>query len=204
MNEQFLNQSNRIALFVIAVFCLIGSLPTISLVLEYQGSWIVEREYWRPMTAWIAQLNFKHWLMNMWGIGVMALLLPSRANTRDWLGLAVITLCASLLLLTSKYDQYVGLSGVLYGYLVWLAVISPFYSNSIKALFLVVLSSKVIVENGWIPFAPEFLVSEAWVATFIQGTVAVESHLWGLMSGWLVVIGYWLFSQIRSKTLHRD
>jgi hypothetical protein len=50
------------------------------------------------------------------------------------------------------------------------------------------LSIKVFSENGLFP-----MPGGDWVGEFIGAEVAHLSHLWGLVSGYLVIVSLWIF-----------
>jgi rhomboid family GlyGly-CTERM serine protease len=137
-------------------------------------------QIWRPLSAWLVQLNLRHWLLNQWGLVVIALLLPQRWTVSDRLGLVFVWLVASLMLVWSDYALYVGLSGLLYGWLVVVAAQSPYYSARVRLIFIAALTVKVLAENGWLPLP---LPSSSWVGDFIAADIAYRSHLWGLLAG---------------------
>ncbi|EAR08485.1 hypothetical protein MED297_17872 [Reinekea sp. MED297] len=155
-------------------------------------------EFWRPFTAWITQLNLRHWLLNQWGLIVLWLLWPARQPLKALLPYLVVWLLCSVALAVSDYDRYVGLSGLLYGWLVIGAVRTRAYPVWVQLLFLLILSGKVILEN----IQPSG--GRDWVGELIAADVAHESHLWGLLSGWLCVVIDWLRQQVQSMRVSPD
>ncbi|GGX74511.1 hypothetical protein GCM10007392_47360 [Saccharospirillum salsuginis] len=181
------------ALLIIAVITFVGAWSPINDVLEYRSEWRVAGEFWRPVTAWIAQLNPQHWLINQWGLVLMALLLPTRLEKADWLALGWVWLASSVALAFSDYSQYAGLSGLLYGWLLWSLMRSPFYAAWLRWGIIAILTVKVGHEN--IPG----LAGEGgnYVSEWIQADVAVLSHAWGLISGWLAIGLYSLVNAVK-------
>ena len=170
-------------LLIIAVITFIGAWSPMNNVLEYRSEWWGSGEFWRPVTAWIAQLNPQHWLINQWGLVLMALLLPPTLKTADWLALGWVWLASSVALAVSDYGQYAGLSGLLYGWMLWSLMRSPFYAAWLRWGIAAILTVKVGYEN--IPgLAGE---GDNYVSEWIQADVAVLSHAWGLVSGWLAI-----------------
>jgi len=157
---------------------LLCTLPLVAEWLQYSAEQTRAGQIWRPFSAWLVQLNLRHWLLNQWGLVVMALLLPHRWSVSDRLGLVFVWLVASLMLVWSDYGRYVGLSGLLYGWLVVAAAQSPYYSARVRLIFIAALTVKVLAENGWLP-----LPSSSWVGDFIDADIAYRSHLWGLLAG---------------------
>jgi rhomboid family GlyGly-CTERM serine protease len=149
----------------------------------YSAESTAQGQWWRPFSAWVAQLNLRHWLLNQWGVLVMLVLLPKQIKWTETLGFAVIWVFCSIALWLSDYANYVGLSGLLYGWLIFAAVLSPFYSNTVKLIFIAALSVKVFAENGILS-----LPGSDWVGDYIGAEVAHLSHLWGLLSGYVVIV----------------
>lgn len=190
------NNSSLLVLIGLSVFTLIGSLPLIASVAAFNADLYAQGEWWRPFSAWLCQLNFAHWAINQWGLVVMAILLPKKMTPNVVLGFFAVWLVSSLCLMSSDYQGYVGLSGLLYGWLVIAAVVSPYYSNAIKALFILMISGKVFLENG-------LLFGIHWhselLENLLQSSVAHESHLWGLLSGLMFVSVLQVFRWIMSS-----
>ncbi len=197
MLNQWMSQT-RIALLILTILTLIGTLSWPLDNLAFNAASLAEGQWWRPLSAWVTQLNFRHWVLNQWGVVVMAILLPEKLNRWQWGGFVVIWLFTSLALALSDYRTYVGLSGLLYGWLIWSAYLSPFYSWLVKVIFIGALSIKVFSENDWLP-----LPQSDWVGDFIQANVAHESHLWGLLSGFAVIVTAVCFLQYRSRLVPR-
>ncbi|WP_320824672.1 rhombosortase [Reinekea sp.] len=162
----------------LALATLLCTQPLVADWLQYDAAQTRAGQIWRPFTAWLVQLNLRHWLLNQWGLVVMALLVPPRWSVSDRLGLLTVWVVASLMLVWSDYGLYVGLSGLLYGWLVVVAARSPYYSSRVRLIFIAALTVKVLAENGWLP-----LPSSSWVGDFIDADIAYRSHLWGLLAG---------------------
>jgi len=186
-------------LFFLSFCTFLGSFEVAIAYFSFDRFLFLGGDYWRPFSAWLTQLNLRHWLLNQWGLVVMVVLLPRTLDQNHWIGFALIWLLSSLSLACSEYDNYVGLSGVLYGWLIYAAVISPFYSTAIKSIFIASLTIKVFSENGYLP-----LPESNWVGDFIHGQVAHESHFWGLMSGYLVLSMRWFYLLFLKKPVRRD
>ncbi|MDX1340974.1 MAG: rhombosortase [Reinekea sp.] len=188
-----------VVLVLLALVTLIAVWSPLQAVLEFDQQLVAQGQWWRPFSAWLTQLNLRHWVLNQWGLVVMAVLLPSRLPKAHWSAFAIIWILTSLALWGSEYDRYVGLSGVLYGWLVYAAYVSPFYGRWVKCVFIALMSAKVLSENGWFS-----LPGADWVGEFIQAQVAHESHLWGLLSGLAVLSAQWIVQRYRGKHEHPD
>lgn len=180
----------RITLVLVLLVTLIGAVPVVSDLLMFEAQLFDQGEKWRALTAWISQLNYKHWLLNQWGVIMMLVLLPPKIKRIEALSFVFVWLSCSIALALSDYPNYVGLSGLLYGWLLIAAYLTPFYSNWIKTVFCAVLSFKVLSENGILP-----LPDSGWVGDFIGAQVAYQSHLWGLISGYVAIVVLWVLGR---------
>ena len=174
-------------LLSISGLCLLGSLSSVSDWLEYHRVAVASGDLWRPLTAWIAQLNPAHWLVNQGGLVLLALLLPGQWQRQDALAFVWVWLLGSVWLAFGPYTQYAGLSGLLYGWLMWALWRSPHYSGLIRGVVALVLVTKVVAEN----LSGPYVGGASGVSVFIRGDIAVQSHLAGLMAGVLAVLLAW-------------
>ena len=174
-------------LLSLSLLTLIGALAPINDWLEFRRVQWQAGQLWRPLTAWMAQLNLTHWLINQWGLILLALVMPPRPTRADALAFAWVWLFASVMLVFSSYWQYAGLSGLLYGWLVWAVIRSPYYQLWLRWLVALVLTAKVVQEN-----LPGDHGSEL-VGNWIAANIAVESHAWGLLAGWIALAIAWLW-----------
>lgn len=174
-------------LLSISGLCLLGSLSSVSDWLEYHRVAVASGDLWRPLTAWVAQLNPAHWLVNQGGLVLLALLLPGQWQRQDALAFVWVWLLGSVWLAFGPYTQYAGLSGLLYGWLMWALWRSPHYSGLIRGVVALVLVTKVVAEN----LSGPYVGGASGVSVFIRGDIAVQSHLAGLMAGVLAVLLAW-------------
>lgn len=174
-------------LLSVSLLTLIGALTPINDWLEFRRAPWAAGQLWRPLTAWMAQLNLQHWLVNQWGLILLALVMPMRPARADALAFVWVWLFASVMLVFSDYWQYAGLSGLLYGWLVWAVIRSPYYQLWLRWLVALVLTAKVVQEN-----LPGDHGSEL-VGNWIAANIAVESHAWGLLAGWAALAITWLW-----------
>lgn len=165
-----------------ALLTLAASVQPLSAWLSYDQGWFERGQLWRPVTASIAQLHLKHWVLNQWGLILMALLLPARLARIDMVAFLFVWLTVSISLTVSGYSDYAGLSGVIYGWLIWSLLTSPHYPSWLLLTVALGVSLKVVVEN--LPGMSQLLNDST--AGFIDAEIAVRAHLWGLVSGWLI------------------
>ncbi|WP_165901865.1 rhomboid family intramembrane serine protease [Reinekea marinisedimentorum] len=190
----FKNNMAAVWLLCLSLLTLIASWSPVVAAGSFDASLTAAGQWWRPFSAWVCQLNFAHWAINQWGLVVMAFLLPKRLPWLKVMGFAWVWFAASLMLLQSEYAAYVGLSGLLYGWLVLAAYYSPYYSNLMKGAFIAVISVKVLLENGLL-FG--FLWQSDMLETLLNAPVAHQSHLWGLISGLVFIAAVQLLQLLR-------
>ena len=163
--------------------------PFSSELLRYQSNSVSEGQLWRILTANLCHSNWNHWLLNALGLLIMDYFLKPVVS--EWLRLKILlfTMLGSVLLLHLflSLDWYVGLSGALHGYLFAGAIISWQSSKKINALILIIISSKVTIENYW-------EVNQN-TEKLIAANVVEESHLFGVVAGIIFCAGYLLIKK---------
>jgi rhomboid family GlyGly-CTERM serine protease len=182
-------------LLAISAICFLGSLGPVSALLAYEHLLVATGDLWRPLTAWVAQLNPSHWLVNQGGLVLLALLLPGRWQRQDTLAFVWVWLLCSLWLALGPYARYAGLSGLIYGWLIWALWRSPHYHRLIRLTVAVVLVAKVVTEN----LAGPHGAGASGVSAFIRADIAVQSHLAGLLGGLFAVLFAWSRGLARNR-----
>lgn len=151
--------------------------------LRFERPSIEQGEYWRLLSGNLLHTNFIHLLLNCAGVLFVWLLHAEHYTIRRYFmvfGFCALG-CGLGLYFFSSMDTYVGLSGALHGILVYGAV------RDIKAgwhntgwLLLVGIILKVGHEN--------IVGASDSVKAMIDADVAVEAHLFGLLSGLLLTL----------------
>lgn len=109
-------------------------------------------QLWRLLSGILVHANTWHTLMNIVALGLISALFASRFKWHQWLALIIsLTIIAnSLLLLQTKTMDYVGLSGVLHGLVVYCALFH-YYKRPIESRFILIgVIVKLILEE-WLP-----------------------------------------------------
>jgi len=167
------------------LFALCG--PACSEALWYQRDAILAGQVWRLLTGSLVHLNWSHTLMNIGALVLIWGLFGQALGNRAWV---IITLgCAlgvgaGLLLLNPEITRYVGLSGILHGYLTAGAVAERRAHKRTTIVLLLLVCSKLLWEQvaGPLPGSAETA----------GGNIIVDAHLYGAISG--LGLG-WLFSR---------
>lgn len=154
-------------------------------LLEYQQAAILQGEWWRLYSAHLVHLNHWHMLMNLSGFLLCAWFFPDVYDRRLlvlWLLVSPLATSLLMLFLDHASGPYVGLSGILHGWLV-LALLLGFRSHPwLHSLVLVLIAGRLAWEQ--LPgYDTEYL--RAW----IDGRVYVNAHLYGALTGVLLAVG---------------
>src|SRR5688572_17859814 len=86
---------------------------------RYERQAIESGEYWRLISAHLVHLGFGHLWPNLAALAIIALLFDDVFGNADWLRIgvaAVVAIDLGLYVLDQAVLWYVGLSGVLHGY----------------------------------------------------------------------------------------
>ncbi len=139
---------------------------------------LTTHEYWRLITAHFIHLNWQHFAFNMVGAGLCLLIFAKDVEISHWLISAiVISLFSSLgLIFTGFEGSYMGFSDTLYGWIV-IGILSIYSKERwLSLLMLTFLTGRILYEQ----FFPS-----PFGELFDGATVASNSHLFGLLGGFL-------------------
>ncbi|MDN3684448.1 rhombosortase [Vibrio sinaloensis] len=129
--------------------------------------------------------NIAHLAMNLAGLWVISFIFKPSAKSL-LLALSVISVCVGILNLFSDMTSYVGLSGVLHGLFAYFALLEVLHGRKkAVACWFLALSRRSVGKSQWEP--PQS------TSELIQARVAVEAHLFGLISGLLLA---WLSNKV--------
>ncbi|MCK0538208.1 rhombosortase [Alcanivorax quisquiliarum] len=169
-------------------------------LLEYQRIAIVDGQLWRLYSAHFVHLNHWHLLMNLGGFLLCAWFFPDIYSRRLlWLWLLVSPLVVSLLMLyvDQANGPYVGLSGILHGWLV-LALLLGFRTHPwLHGLVLALVAGRLIGEQ-----LPGY--DAEYLRYWIDGRVYVNAHLYGALTGVLLAAGVALVHRRRRSFMENS
>ncbi|PCJ48890.1 MAG: rhombosortase [Gammaproteobacteria bacterium] len=170
-------------------FLVLGSLSSLLWIigdtslnaLMYNRTAIVDGEYWRVITGHLVHSNGWHLLLNLASLFMIGLLFSQHLSIRFWL----ISFLSSAMIISGcyywiapEYHYYVGLSAVLYGVIIIGALLDLKQQPLIALLILVVVTGRVIWQ--------QYSGSMDSLADLIEDRVAIESHLFGICSGYVI------------------
>lgn len=161
------------------VFIWLVNQNSLSALLEYRKTHLVAGEWWRLYTCNFVHYTFYHLAMNTAGVVIIGILFwpPARVKLLIW-ALAIIPFCvgAGVYLLDDNSITYRGFSGVLYGVLVMALILNFRSDRLIFGIALLCLAGKIIFEQS-----PWF--DNHYMQVQLGSSIAVESHLFGVLSG---------------------
>nr|WP_255199252.1 rhombosortase [Vibrio sp. JPW-9-11-11] len=142
---------------------------------------IVDGQWWRILTGNVTHTNFPHLAMNLAGLWVISFIFKPNEKSLLIL-LLLISLAVGSLNFLSSMTSYVGLSGTLHGLFAFFALQETLQGRKSSVFLVVGVLAKVVWEltMGASPSTSEL----------INASVAVESHLYGALSG-LVLAFVW-------------
>jgi len=151
----------------------------------YQRLSISKGEIWRLFTGHFLHTNSYHLLLNLAAL-IMLWLLHGRFYTQVNYALLFLfsALSTSLGIYYFSPDllQYVGLSGVEHGVLVFGAIMDIRSKNRVGYLLLLGLCLKIVYEQTY--------GASTEVSNLINANIAIDAHLWGALGGLLFAMIY--------------
>lgn len=150
--------------------------------LRYDRAAILDGQLWRVLSGNLVHLGWPHLGMNLAGLALIWLLVGHLFTSRQWIGVAVICglgVSGGLLAFNPELLWYVGLSGVLHGFLISGCLADLRSGRRGAWLLLALVWAKLI----WEQVAGPLPGSEATAG----GAVVVDAHLYGALAGILAV-----------------
>jgi rhomboid family GlyGly-CTERM serine protease len=167
--------------------------PNSSSLLRYQSTEVNAGEWWRILTANLCHSNWNHWLLNIAGLWLMDIFYQPVLSLKKRFQLILFCMFVNVLMIHywMSISWYVGLSGMLHGYLIGGALLSWSKARWLNFGIILVTSVKLFIESFWeINSATEEL---------INANVLEESHSFGALSA----VIFWLIYSITSKLRHQ-
>ena len=151
---------------------------SVRLLARYDRAGLEGGELWRLATAHVVHLGWGHLWPNLLALGLIGGLFNDVLKARDWLIIgagSAAAIDAGLYFLDPTVGWYVGLSGVLHGFVAGGTVALLLARQSFGALLGAGLAAKLAFEQlvGPIPFT----------AAATGGPVIVAAHLYGSLGG---------------------
>ncbi len=154
---------------------------------------VAQGELWRLVTSQFVHLGFNHTMLNL--VGYLIISASFREDVSPWqectgLFASVIGVGLGIYYLSPEIQWYVGLSGAIYGLLVFDLLLGWRRSPFLALFFSLFLAGKFVYEQ--LIAGPETVSAE-----FIGGLVAIDSHLYGAITGALTGLIFLMFQKMR-------
>jgi rhomboid family GlyGly-CTERM serine protease len=143
---------------------------------RYERHAVEGGEYWRLVSGHLVHLGWGHLWPNLAALAIIGLLFEGVFRNADWLRLGAASLAAidiGLYLLDPAVLWYVGLSGVLHGFVAAGALALLARRETLGAVLAVGLGAKLLFEQiaGPVPFTAQSVGGPVVVAAHLYGTV---------------------------------
>lgn len=172
--------------FALAIVLIVTTLGTIgsdvNLWLRYDRTAIFAGDFWRVLTGHFVHLTSMHLVMNLVGFLLIWVLFGKLITPLTWLIvilLSSVMTSIALLSLNPHLFWYVGFSGVLHS----LFVVGCLHDIQVRHADGKLLFIAVCIKLAWEQYAGPLPGSEAAAG----GNVIVDAHLYGAVSGVLIV-----------------
>ncbi|MEP1551106.1 rhombosortase [Paraglaciecola sp.] len=157
--------------------------PSSSTLFAYEYEEISRGDWWRLISGHFLHTNTNHMLLNLFGIALLWALHGHYTTTSRYLALFIflcLSTSISLYMFAPQLKWYVGLSGVLHG----LFVVGAYYDikHHFKTGWVMLVGIAVKVLNE------QMYGASGEVAKLIDANVAIDAHLFGSLSGLLVIL----------------
>ena len=184
-------------IFIAACISISASLQVFSDLFIYWRESLLT-EFWRLWTAHWVHVGWMHFLLNMLAFACLPFIFP-HAKTRQ---LTILLLLLSPFISLMFYffmpdiEAYAGLSGVLHGMYVAVALVDLKYpkERNFAVLVLILVGVKLVWENTW---------GNSGTAQLIGSPVLVEAHWLGALGGVLLGCAYLLKARLKSNTVDK-
>ena len=148
--------------------------------LEYHREKIATGELWRVLTGHLVHTNTWHMLLNLSSLLFIGLLFGTLLSAKIWVGAFIfcsLAVSAAYWFIAPQFIIYVGLSAALYGVII-VGALQDFKDNKLIAgALLVIVTGRVIWQ--------QFDGASESLADMVDSRVAIESHLYGIVAGYL-------------------
>nr|WP_216602659.1 rhombosortase [Vibrio europaeus] len=173
-------------LIAISLVCLGLQFEPFASQVNWQRYFILEGQWWRILTGNFTHTNFAHLGMNLAGLWVISFIFKPSPKALLF-SLITVSLAVGGLNFLSSMNGYVGLSGVLHGLFAYFALQEAL--NGRKSSWLLVVG--VLAKVGW----EMTMGASASTSEIINARVAVESHLFGALSGLVLAMTVFLLTK---------
>ncbi|MCP4413240.1 MAG: rhombosortase [Gammaproteobacteria bacterium] len=164
---------------IIIVLWLMGE--SASNMLTYHRSAIADGQIWRLFTGHLIHSNLWHLLLNLASLIMIGWLFSQHLSYKIWMilfTLSALMISFAYYFTAPQFEYYVGLSAILYAVIIIGALQDIKHQPTIAGLILLVVTGRVIWQQLY-GTADE-------LEQLIDQRVAIESHLFGIITGYVL------------------
>lgn len=180
--QDLARRNGFVLVIAVVAFLIQAAGPEASRALRYERAAILHGQWWRLLTGNLVHMGWSHLWLNLAGLLLVWLLFKDQIPLRVWIASLLVSFLGvglGLLWGSPHLAWYVGLSGALHGLFVTGAVLCVRQGYRFEILLLVLVAAKLVYEQNVGPLPGSEEVS--------GGHVAVDAHLYGAISGALLV-----------------
>ena len=194
INLKHSGQPTFIAIGLIIVALWLGGNDWVS-ALEYHREKIAAGEFWRILTGHLVHTNTWHMLLNLASMLFIGLLFGTLLTAQVWVLaflFCALAVSATYWFISPQYIVYVGLSAALYGIIIIGALQDLKHNQLIAGALVIFVTGRVIWQ--------QFDGASESLSDMVESRVAVESHLYGLIAGYV----YSLLLLVKKTSADKD
>lgn len=169
---------SHLFVFSLVVFILGVLSSEVNDYLSYDREAIEQFQVWRLFSGNLVHLGTNHMLMNLCGYVLAFLLFKERISNMEWYSFLITALAfvgVGIHFFDHNIDNYVGLSGALYGLLIYGAMVNikdqPILNSALVCF---------VLYRVWSQQLDSFDIASMY--GFIGGNIVVSSHLFGVLA----------------------
>jgi len=160
--------------------------------LALRHSDVQQGEWWRIITGQFVHLGGNHTILNITGYFIICFAFRKEMSpVREVITLVLAATGTGLGVYwyNPELSSYVGMSGAIYGLIVSNVITSFRKTPFLSALFILFLISKFTWEQSG-------GTADSGIENFIGGRVAIDSHLFGALTGLITGVGWLIWSRL--------
>ena len=165
--------------------------------LMYHREAIIDGQYWRFISAHLVHSNGWHLLLNLASLLMIGWLFSQHLSVILWLLVfvcAALSISAAYFWIAPEFDYYVGISAVLYAVIIVGALLEIKQQPLMATVILLVVTGRVIWQ--------QFSGSVDALAELIDQRVAIESHLFGIITGYILGLAILLWQKLWPQAIN--
>ena len=161
---------------------------------RYENTIFKTGEWWRLLSGHFIHLGWAHLVLNLAGMWIIVFIFHPLVKPMSLLVTTLLLATGTslgLLLFSSEVVWYIGLSGILHGFITMGAIVNFRSKTWLSILLLAFITTKLLWE--------QFFADSSTINVIISGKVIYNAHLYGAITGILIIT---IFNLIFSFSHH--